>query len=184
MRMKTQHRVHRGEGKDGFKRMKNIFFAMLCVTFCLTACGTPSPPLPQQQQAALTKKLIREDDFLGIFEHRRDLSETIPGNNQILDTAVEAYILNCCRDKDDAIKLLENNGFKVSPTRSWTTREYTEAFHGWRFSKPINFITATQYHVSIYIIDGKVKKVTASHFTDLKPPSEFSKKIKPRRLAN
>ena len=168
------------------KSLMNKVFLALAFCILLVGCAVYSEPLPTQQKEALTDKLINDQDFMGIFKHRHELAEIIPGGETHLTSAVEKYILSCCRDKNSAIKLLNENGFKVYPVKAnyWGVNGYQQAFHAQRLSSPVNLIFETKYNVVIFINDNEVKKVKANYFPDFKSPKPHSPNYRPPRLIN
>ena len=160
-------------------------FAALSLIIFLTGCASELPaPLAEDKKERLMDTLIAQNNFMGIFDHRNELVDVTPGREKHLSRPVRQFILHCCEEKARAIKLLEKNGFIVSPMKDWTTKGYDEAYHGKRLSRPVSFITATQYHVSLYLNNGKVQKVTSSYFSDLKPVKSHSANYKPQRGFN
>lgn len=139
---------------------------------------------PSFSESLIVSKNFSEKKFLDLFTEKTRLDETktILENRQIL---IRAYIMQCCRDKDDAVKLLKSHGFKVRVVSDPAVvpdinRQYEQSKNGWLKSDPSyvkedydEFIRSKrgfifpriwdwflEYRVSLYIKDGSVRYVS------------------------
>jgi hypothetical protein len=155
-----------GETFSVGNKMKKL--AMLVI---FTVALLPYPSI-QFAMATEAKKAISEGNFIDLF---------IRGDYDVTGPATD-YIKACCEDRDAAVQLLRNNGFKVfivsdpieverinriydQTKRSWPVEdriEFDEFISGsrgpsaWRF-----WDILTSYKVSLFIENGKVYRVSA-----------------------
>lgn len=122
--------------------------------------------LARIESTTLSDARVVERQFIDVFRSNRGAS--------VMRGATD-YINSCCKHRDAALKLLEDNGFKVrfsggkeeveSLNEHWKTtkQDYDEFISGTRGSGIWRFWDIfARYRVTLFIKDGEVDRVWAA----------------------
>jgi len=158
------------------QRILSILVVLAIIPFSISCSMTASSKqLSDIEKNHIVRKLIEDKDFIGIFRKSRQIGtqHRDGGDNYLVSDAVMAYLQTGYLERDKAIQLLEDNGFKVHtggvfvprPSRP-DDKPYEERVEGSRRAKPVNFYVWETFRVFLYLQDGKVDRVLAHAYTD------------------
>jgi hypothetical protein len=153
---------------------KKILFVIVC---CFLVVGFLGPSMVMAEEIAQkTGSDITDRSFVSLFD------EAHKHNSDFIKDTTGKYIKACCETRDAALKLLHDNGFKISIVSDpkeveKINRIYDQSRRQWPEEDQIDydeFISANRrptiwrfwdifaiYKVSLFIKQGKVHRVSA-----------------------
>lgn len=146
-----------------------VFCWLLLSGLILSSCTSPRP-LTADERTMSVEKEIQNNDLLALFRQSHELKRaTSPNLTDDISDHVTRYVKSCCEMRDQAVKLLRDNGFTVNvgerydPKHPGTHGVYDEKLFGERSGG--NFLYASKtYRAVLYVKNGRVDSVAAFTF--------------------
>lgn len=153
-------------------RLLFILIAMFASFSLLSACASSAHQLSLQEKESMAQHLIKEKDFVGIFEKAVEIGHEKSSSNYIVSEQVIEYFKANGDTRENVIRTLESNGFKVytgntfAPKNRNNERSYDEEIYGERKNTPFHLYRYITYKVYVYMNSGKVDRVIAHAYSD------------------